>query len=157
MQIFNFFADPVSSLGQVRDACDIIIEKAMNPYQECTIDDWRILGFCALQAGAADGVFSENFENLASEIAAVLVRKQTDYGHNNIARFGSTGLAVRVHDKIARLENLAAKGTQPENESLRDNFIDVIGYAAIGMMWEAGEFLLPLEKISPEVESPAFQ
>jgi len=73
-----------------------------------------------------------------------LVRKQTDYGHDNIARFGSRGLLVRMHDKVARLENIVAKGVDPKNESLFDNFMDVVGYSAIGCMWEADEFLLPL-------------
>lgn len=73
-----------------------------------------------------------------------LVRKQTDYGHDNIARFGSRGLLVRMHDKVARLENIVARGTDPKNESLFDNFMDVVGYSAIGCMWEADEFLLPL-------------
>lgn len=73
-----------------------------------------------------------------------LVRKQTDYGHDNIARFGSRGLLVRMHDKVARLENIISKGVDPKNESLFDNFMDVVGYSAIGCMWEADEFLLPL-------------
>jgi hypothetical protein len=73
-----------------------------------------------------------------------LVRKQTDYGHENIARFGAHGLLVRMHDKVARLENIVVKGADPKNESLFDNFMDVVGYSAIGCMWEVDEFLLPL-------------
>jgi len=73
-----------------------------------------------------------------------LVRKQHDYGHHNIARFGRAGLLVRMHDKVARLENLLEFLKSPENESVVDNFIDVIGYASIGIMWEKNWFLLPL-------------
>jgi hypothetical protein len=32
-----------------------------------------------------------------------------------------------------------------------DNFMDVIGYAAVGILWETDTFLLPLE----DFESPA--
>ena len=56
-------------------------------------------------------------------------------------------MMVRMHDKIARLENLLSKpdgGVKPENESIEDNLMDVIGYAAIGIMWESRQFLLPL-------------
>ena len=42
----------------------------------------------------------------AYELALVLAAKQADYGHNNILRYGKTGLSVRIHDKIARMENL---------------------------------------------------
>jgi hypothetical protein len=80
-------------------------------------------------------------------VHATLVRKQRDYGHENIRRFGRQGLMVRMHDKVARLENLLSSsdgGVKPNNESIEDNIMDVIGYAAIGMMWESRLFLLPL-------------
>ncbi len=86
---------------------------------------------------------NENFS--IDYVQKVLVRKQTDYGPENIRRFGRRGLIVRMHDKIARLENLMANGTKPNNESIADNILDVIGYAAIGIMWEDGNFLLPLK------------
>jgi hypothetical protein len=81
----------------------------------------------------------------AGALAALLCRKQHDYGHENIARFGFQGLLVRVHDKVARLENLVNSDKSPENESIKDNLLDVIGYCAIGMMLEEGTFLLNLE------------
>jgi hypothetical protein len=77
-------------------------------------------------------------------VTATLIRKQKDYGPQNIVRFGRQGLMVRMHDKIARLENLFANGTEPENESVADNVLDIIGYAAIGIMWEQHQFLLPM-------------
>ena len=79
------------------------------------------------------------------ELIDTLVRKQRDYGHDNIARFGAFGLAVRCHDKIARLENLVTRGLEPGNESIKDNLLDVAGYCAIGIMWAAETFLLELE------------
>jgi len=78
-------------------------------------------------------------------VTTTLIRKQRDYGPENIARFGRRGLLVRLHDKVARLENLTARGASPENEAIADTYLDIVGYAAIGLMWEAGEFLLPLE------------
>lgn len=97
------------------------------------------IGAAALRAGSAAGV-EINQENLIE----TLVRKQSDYGPDNIARFGRDGILVRLHDKIARLENLAAKDEPPMNESVSDNYLDVLGYCSVGAMWESGEFLLPL-------------
>ena len=79
-----------------------------------------------------------------SEVHRTLVRKQKDYGPENIRRFGRQGLMIRLHDKVARLENLDGGGRGPENESVRDTFLDIVGYCAIGIMWERGEFLLPV-------------
>ena len=86
--------------------------------------------------------------NVANFVHKILVRKQMDYGHENIRRFGRIGLIVRMQDKVARLENLISKGTgdDPQNESLLDNVVDVMGYSAIGLMWESDTFLLPLKE-----------
>lgn len=86
---------------------------------------------------------NQNFS--IDHVSKVLVRKQTDYGPENIRRFGRRGLIVRMHDKIARLENLLSTNAEPNNESIADNILDVVGYAAIGIMWEDNNFLLPLK------------
>jgi hypothetical protein len=39
-----------------------------------------------------------------------------------------------MHDKIARINNLIDKGVDPQNESLRDSFIDLLNYSAIAIM-----------------------
>ena len=79
------------------------------------------------------------------ELVQTLCRKQADYGHDNIRRFGTYGVIVRCHDKIARLEHLFRTGRDPKNESVRDNLMDVAGYAAIGIMLENGWFEKELE------------
>ena len=84
---------------------------------------------------------------MVNNIAGLVTRKQRDYGSDNIMRFGRLGLLVRVHDKIARLENLAARGTAPNNESVSDNYMDVIGYCVVAMIFERGWFTLPLQEI----------
>ena len=101
---------------------------------------WRSLGAMAIGWGKDNGrlMFEEH-------VAATLVKKQYDYGHNNIARFGFIGLLIRVHDKIARLENLISKEVDPNNESIDDTIMDIVGYSAIGIMWEQNQFMLDLE------------
>jgi hypothetical protein len=44
------------------------------------------------------------------------------------------GLRVRMHDKTARINHLIDSGATPENESLRDSFIDLLNYSAIALM-----------------------
>ena len=105
---------------------------------------WSIIGGDALELAIQRG-FPQTIDN----VHETLIRKQRDYGHENIRRFGRQGLMVRMHDKVARLENLFASsdgGLKPNNESIEDNIMDVVGYAAIGIMWESRLFLLPLAK-----------
>ena len=109
------------------------------------IQFWELLGFGAAQELHRLGEIPDSVEIAAKQICEVLTAKQRDYGHENIARFGRTGLMIRMHDKIARLENLQLKtGLRPANESVADNLLDVIGYSAIGLMWEYGTFMLEL-------------
>lgn len=66
-----------------------------------------------------------------------LVKKQNDYGPTNISRSPGgplNGLRVRIHDKISRINHLIDSGVSPENESLRDSFLDLANYSIIAMM-----------------------
>ena len=102
---------------------------------------WTALGAQALGWGKR-----QDYDVSVDELHTTLCRKQRDYGHQNIARFGMTGLIIRCHDKIARLENLLANNKAPGNESIYDTVMDIAGYSAIGIMWARNEFLLPLEE-----------
>jgi hypothetical protein len=67
----------------------------------------------------------------------VLVKKQSDYGPKNISLAPGgplNGLRVRMHDKMSRINHLIDNGATPENESLRDSFLDMLNYSAIAMM-----------------------
>ena len=67
----------------------------------------------------------------------ILVKKQNDYGPKNIALAPGgplNGLRVRMHDKMSRINHLIDSGVTPENESLRDSFLDMLNYSAIAMM-----------------------
>lgn len=78
-------------------------------------------------------------------IADTLIKKQHDYGHRNILTFGFIGVAVRLCDKIARMENLLKRGGTAQNEALTDTYLDIVGYAAIALMLDDGSFELELE------------
>ena len=77
-------------------------------------------------------------------VQKTLIKKQRDYGPENIARFGLNGIVIRTHDKVARLENLASKNIEASNESFDDTLLDIIGYSAVALMWINGTFLYPM-------------
>lgn len=77
-----------------------------------------------------------------------LIKKQKDYGHENIRWGGKIGVLIRAHDKMARIKNLLDSGRAPTNEPLVDSWLDLAGYAILGAMLEAGTFELPLEEDS---------
>lgn len=82
-------------------------------------------------------VFHMNVVRVADEVTQTIIRKQKDYGPNNIRKspFGPLiGLTIRIYDKVARLANLSTSSRKPENESLRDTFLDIAGYGIIGLM-----------------------
>jgi len=69
--------------------------------------------------------------------ADLLLQKHRDYGPKNISSAPGgaiNGLRVRMHDKLARINNLIDSNREPENESLRDSFIDLANYAMIGLL-----------------------
>ena len=80
-------------------------------------------------------------------LAELLIKKQKDYGPKNISLAPGgplNGLRVRMFDKLARINNLVETGATPENESLRDSFMDIANYATIALMvldgkWEGSE------------------
>lgn len=81
--------------------------------------------------------FAQSVSKTFKEAEDLLIRKHKDYGPKNIS--GSpggplNGLRVRMHDKLARINNLIDSGATPENESLRDSFIDMANYALIAML-----------------------
>ena len=69
----------------------------------------------------------------------ILLSKHKDYGPLNIANAPGgalNGLRVRIHDKTARINHLIdnSKYKNPEHESLRDSFLDLMNYAAIALL-----------------------
>lgn len=77
----------------------------------------------------------------SAEMVKLLCRKQHDYGHGNINKFGMAGIIVRLSDKVERLKNLRSRGLTPEiKESEVDTLLDIVGYCVIGHMWNEGSF-----------------
>jgi hypothetical protein len=88
--------------------------------------------------------FEEDVRIIYDELMSVLLKKHKDYGPRNIADAPGgalNGLRVRIHDKLARINNLIDTGSnQPEYESLEDSFKDMANYAIIGMLVLRGKW-----------------
>ena len=141
--------------------------------KECKVRDLRLHLDALIEAYQADeGFFPVNWESefkglgataywtaynegwevkLDQWLVALLARKQHDYGPENILRFGVQGLLVRLHDKVARLENRLSKrdGKNAVNgEGVIDTLKDIVGYCVIGMLLVRSEFTNPLGAIA---------
>ena len=81
--------------------------------------------------------FAGDMWEILDSAGNLLLSKHKDYGPTNISLSPGgplNGLRVRMHDKTARINHLIDSGATPENESLRDSFIDLLNYSAIALM-----------------------
>ena len=111
--------------------------KARFPYNQDT-DGAEITHF-----DAQNTTFEYHVGKTFQELLDLLLSKHKDYGPKNIsdAPGGAlNGLRVRMHDKLARINNLYNSQTNPEHESLEDSFKDMANYAIIGLLVLRGEW-----------------
>jgi hypothetical protein len=82
--------------------------------------------------------FEDDVRIVYDELMSILLKKHKDYGPRNIADAPGgpiNGLRVRIHDKVARINNLIDTGSdQPEYESMEDSFKDLANYAIIALL-----------------------
>lgn len=87
--------------------------------------------------------FRESVDKTFWELEELLLSKHADYGPKNISDSPGgplNGLRVRMHDKLARLNNLVDSGADPQHESLEDTFKDMANYAVIGLLVLRGKW-----------------
>jgi len=141
-------------IDNLRTIIDLYIKSDLY-LDKVTIDDkrdlhmhqelWVAISFNAIKA--IKTYFNTNID--MNHVLDTVIKKQKDYGHNNIAMFAITGLVIRIHDKIARAENILQKENMENavpGESIQDTFLDMIGYSIIALMWLEGTFMLPLQE-----------
>jgi hypothetical protein len=103
----------------------------------CDCEDGRCNDYDSASTYKVSPFFADAVWSIMDSAGNLLLSKQADYGPKNISDAPGgplNGLRVRMHDKIARINNLIDSGAEPENESLRDSFIDLLNYSAIAMM-----------------------
>lgn len=75
--------------------------------------------------------------DIASEIAKLQAKKDHDYGNafdKSMDKWGLTALAIRLGDKLSRLETLINNKAMV-NESIQDTLTDIAAYAMMGIAW----------------------
>jgi hypothetical protein len=80
------------------------------------------------------------------ELGDLLLSKHRDYGPKNISDSPGgpiNGLRVRMHDKMARINNLTTTNDKPFHEPLEDSFKDLANYGIIALLvlrgkWDGG-------------------
>lgn len=86
--------------------------------------------------------FAQDASSIYAELEDVLVKKQIDYGPNNISSApggAENGLLVRMHDKMERLVNLTYFSEGDVNyESIDDTYADLANYCVIALMVRRG-------------------
>ena len=90
-----------------------------------------------------DTTFELEVGQTFQELLDLMLSKHKDYGPRNIsdAPGGAiNGLRVRMHDKLARINNLVDSGKNPEHESIEDSFKDMANYAIIGLLVLRGQW-----------------
>jgi hypothetical protein len=100
-------------------------------------------GFVSHSLVARELHLEVNLANVTKELSKLLVSKHKDYGPKNISQAPGgaiNGLRVRMHDKLARINNLIDSGANPEHESLEDSFKDMANYAIIGLLVLRGKW-----------------
>lgn len=96
--------------------------------------------------------FEEAVWTTLEVVGTTVIKKNRDYGKENISHHGEYGVAVRANDKLQRITNLLFFEHQPEveEENIEDTWIDITGYGLIGTMIRAGVWGLPFEEKPPE-------
>ena len=100
-------------------------------------------GFVSYSVIARELHLEVNLANVTKELSQLLISKHKDYGPKNISQAPGgaiNGLRVRMHDKLARINNLIDSGADPEHESLEDSFKDMANYAIIGLLVLRGKW-----------------
>ncbi len=80
------------------------------------------------------------FAEINEELLKTFISKHKDYGKGNILDTGELGIVFRINDKLRRLQNLQESGKEPDNESIRDTWIDIGVYAVIALLLRSGKF-----------------
>ena len=87
--------------------------------------------------------FVNDLGDTTSELFDLLLSKHEDYGPKNISDSPGgplNGLRVRMHDKLARINNLVDTNKGPQHESLEDSFKDMANNAIIGLLVLRGQW-----------------
>lgn len=104
-------------------------------------DDLFFEKIAQIALNAAEKFTGKEVKEIADECYQLGLRKNKDYGADNILKFGTMGIIVRIGDKINRLNNLVKNGSASvADEKLADTLEDIFNYAVYGLMLSRGKW-----------------
>ncbi len=72
----------------------------------------------------------EKYKSIQNELLETFIKKNNDYGNDNLDKFGKIGIMIRLQDKINRYINIKKNEIHlVEDESLDDTIKDLINYS----------------------------
>lgn len=80
----------------------------------------------------------EQFMDITTNMAKTYAAKNHDYGNSfeqSLDKFGLLAAAVRMGDKMNRIESLSKKEAEVKDESIKDTLLDLANYAIMTVMW----------------------
>lgn len=82
------------------------------------------------------------FKKITEEMYDLHVRKNNDYGADNISALGEKAVFVRMFDKICRMRSLLwdNKDQKVNDETLDDTIMDISVYATILLILRRGKW-----------------
>ena len=80
------------------------------------------------------------YEQVLQELMSMFLKKHKDYGKGNITTIQELGIALRINEKAERIKNLLLKNSDPANESIEENWVDIAVYAIIAVLYRRGWF-----------------
>ncbi len=83
---------------------------------------------------------TKELDRIQTQIKKILIKKNKDYGDDNILEMGEIGVSYRIEEKAHRLRHLLDVKSKPENEPIEDTYLDLAGYSVIGLMLRRNKF-----------------
>lgn len=80
----------------------------------------------------------QSFMDITTNMAKTYAAKNHDYGNSfeqSCDKFGIIAGIVRMGDKMNRIETLAVKKAEVNDESIKDTLLDLANYAIMTVMW----------------------
>ena len=72
----------------------------------------------------------EKYKTIQNELLETFIKKNNDYGNDNLDTFGKIGIMIRLQDKINKYINIKKNNIHlVEDESLDDTIKDLINYS----------------------------
>lgn len=119
---------------------EVSIKKDMRDSVEDLLKHFAMFGMIGSELVSESPI---GFNALANQMTDLYARKNRDYGNSfdrSMDKFGLVVAAIRIGDKVNRLQSLVNKGKgEVKDESLADTFMDLACYSIMTLMWMEGK------------------